>query len=344
MSDPVRVSIIIPTYNRADLLEETIRSVQAQTCDDFEIIVVDDASTDDTPARMAQLAAQDARIQLLRQPRNQYASAARNRGLQHARGEFVNFLDSDDLFAPGKLAQQLAIFEAQPDLDAVICQAMMFEDQPDDAEFVWGPLDATLSDPAAVLEALLAGRINWGILQPLWRRAFLERIGPSPEDLLGAEESEMHVRALCHGARIAFTTEPLAYVRVHYGDSGRSKSAKPWKLRARLRARRLMWANLKRAGQDSPANRRSMTANFLRQARTLARAGLLRATWSAWACALRSGPDWRARGQLLALVPALSVAAITGRGHHFVKRVVRKLNLEPARPAFMQVRLGEDEA
>jgi glycosyltransferase involved in cell wall biosynthesis len=93
-------SVVIPVYNRADVLENTLGSVLAQTCQDFEIIVVDDGSTDDPAEVVRKLG--DARIRLVRQD-NRGGGAARNRGMDEARGKFVALLDSDDRFLPRHL-------------------------------------------------------------------------------------------------------------------------------------------------------------------------------------------------------------------------------------------------
>ncbi len=108
------VSVIIPTYNRARYVTKAIDSVLAQTCPDHEIIVVDDGSTDDTQAVLQPYAS---RIRILTQ-KNSGPSAARNAGIQAARGRWIAFLDSDDEWLPGKLAAQLADLEKRPDLIA----------------------------------------------------------------------------------------------------------------------------------------------------------------------------------------------------------------------------------
>jgi glycosyltransferase involved in cell wall biosynthesis len=108
------VSVIIPTYNRACLLKEAIGSVQEQVFSDFELIVVDDGSTDNT----AQLLQSYANIQVVKQD-HRGVSAARNAGIAQAFGQFLAFLDSDDLWLPEKLSAQVAFFESHP--DALIC-------------------------------------------------------------------------------------------------------------------------------------------------------------------------------------------------------------------------------
>jgi glycosyltransferase involved in cell wall biosynthesis len=99
------VSVVIPTYNRGYCIAASIDSVLAQTLGDFEIIVVDDASGDDTRQRVAAYA--DPRVSYVALPTNQGGAVARNTGIRQARGEFIAFLDSDDLWLPDKLARQI---------------------------------------------------------------------------------------------------------------------------------------------------------------------------------------------------------------------------------------------
>lgn len=109
------VSVIIPSHNRAWILKEAIDSVFDQRFRDFELIVVDDGSTDNTP----ELLAAYPNLRVARQGHSG-VSAARNRGISLARGRYVAFLDSDDLWLPEKLSTQIAFFQRRP--DALICQ------------------------------------------------------------------------------------------------------------------------------------------------------------------------------------------------------------------------------
>src|SRR6056297_2960635 len=104
-----RVSVIIPTYNRAKTLLRAIDSALAQTIDDLEVVVVDDGSTDNTESVLA--AYDDPRVRPVIHETNQGANVARNTGLEHACGEYVAFLDSDDEWHPAKLERQLAVLE-----------------------------------------------------------------------------------------------------------------------------------------------------------------------------------------------------------------------------------------
>ncbi len=108
----MKVSVIIPTYNREELLCETINSVLAQTFTDFEIIVIDDGSTDNTEQRVSQFGD---RIRYLKQE-NRGVNAARNRAMSLSKGEYIALLDDDDLWKPNKLALQVDILDRFQDL------------------------------------------------------------------------------------------------------------------------------------------------------------------------------------------------------------------------------------
>jgi len=119
-----RVSVIIPTYNRANLISETIDSVLDQTYKDYEIIVIDDGSTDNT---QEVLSLYGERIKIIQQ-NNQGQGPARNTGIKSSRGEWIAFLDSDDLWKPNKLKEQVDFLKNKPNLAWVYSDAEVFED------------------------------------------------------------------------------------------------------------------------------------------------------------------------------------------------------------------------
>jgi glycosyltransferase involved in cell wall biosynthesis len=118
MLDQPRISVVMPAYNAAQTVQRAINSVLLQSFKDFEVIIVDDGSKDNTVQRVAEL--KDLRIRLLQQPENRGGNAARNRGIREARASVVCFLDCDDEFLAHKLEFIDAYFEAHPDVDAVI--------------------------------------------------------------------------------------------------------------------------------------------------------------------------------------------------------------------------------
>ncbi len=109
--------MVIPTYNRAEMVVEAVQCVLAQTHSNTEIIVVDDGGTDDTPQRLAEFGP---RVLYLRQA-NQGVAAARNAGIRRASGEFVAFLDSDDLWHQRKLEIQMDYLRRHPEVGIVVC-------------------------------------------------------------------------------------------------------------------------------------------------------------------------------------------------------------------------------
>src|SRR3546814_1127294 len=111
MSGSPRFSVIIPLFNKGKHIESTLESVQAQTFEDFEVIVVDDGSTDSGPDVVRKFAS--ARIRMITQA-NAGVSAARNRGVSEAKGENIAFLDADDIWTPQHLSELNRLIDAYP--------------------------------------------------------------------------------------------------------------------------------------------------------------------------------------------------------------------------------------
>jgi hypothetical protein len=131
-----RVSVVIPAFNRAALIGETLDSVLAQTYRDLEVIVVDDGSTDDTPTILAQYE-RDARLRVIRQA-NHGEGAARNAGIGAARGEYVAFVDSDDVWRADKLERQMALLLDNRGLAWVYADAYVFDHETRQVLYVIG--------------------------------------------------------------------------------------------------------------------------------------------------------------------------------------------------------------
>lgn len=124
MSAPL-VSVVMTTYNAAPYLPASLASLQRQTCDDFELVVVDDGSTDGSGPLLERVARADRRVRLHRGPHRGLA-AARNAGLDAAAGRYVAIADADDVYLPRRLADQVAFLEANPDVDVCGSAARLF--------------------------------------------------------------------------------------------------------------------------------------------------------------------------------------------------------------------------
>lgn len=207
----VSVSVLIPTYNRKAYLREAIDSVLAQTYTDYEIIVVDDGSTDGTGEALA--AAYGEQIRYVRQD-NQGESVARNRGLELAQGEYVALLDSDDLWLPEKLARQMTAIETDAKVGLVFCQSWIIDGEGRRVHDI--PHGTHLRNGKLTLEGLcLHNRIS-GPSTTLIRRAVLNHIGGFDPDIHFGEDWDLWLRIAMH-YELAFVPEPLACIRRHHG-------------------------------------------------------------------------------------------------------------------------------
>lgn len=201
MSTP-RISVILPVFNRATTIRRCLDSVRAQTLADWELIVTDDASSDDSVAVIESYG--DPRIRILRHERNRGAAAARNTAMRQARGEFVAWIDSDDEWLPGKLTAQVARLEASG-AEACVCDYFMSTAGQEHAVHI-----GTSDDWRRTLHTecrLAAGSTL------LVRRACLEEVGLLDEALRSHEDWDWCLR-LTQRFRLAVVPEVLA--RIHY--------------------------------------------------------------------------------------------------------------------------------
>jgi glycosyltransferase involved in cell wall biosynthesis len=288
-----RVSVVIPCYNAAALVGETLDSVFSQTFESFEVLVVNDGSPD-TPALEAELARFGDRIRYLHQE-NRGPGGARNTGIREARGELVAFLDGDDLWEPDHLRVQVDRFDAVPGLDLVYSDALLFGDSPHA-----GRTFMELSPSA--------GRVNFESLVTLRclvitscvvaRREALIAAGLFDERFFHSEDFDLWARMAHRGGRLEFHRAVSARHRIHSASLGASQNslirgqmAVSQKLRATLALtereagmldRHVRWceAHLRLAeGKDHLiAARYTEARRTLRQAQRVLRTWKLRAT------------------------------------------------------------------
>lgn len=195
------VSVIIPTYQRANLVVEAIASVLAQTYQDYEIIVVNDGSTDNTQAVLAQF---NDRIIAIHQS-NQGLSAARNTGIKASSGKYIAFLDDDDRWLPEKLAKQVPILEMKPKVGLVCSNIFRCDTQ-------GRVVDEMPPAPKLRVSWVLFQKNFIFVLTVLLRRACLDEVGLFDETLTSCEDYDLWLRIIEKWA-VYCLDEPLAYYR-----------------------------------------------------------------------------------------------------------------------------------
>lgn len=217
------VSVIIPTYNRAHLVGDTVASVLGQTYRNIEAIVIDDGSSDDTAEVLSGRFCGDSRFKYIWQP-NSERSVARNRGIAASAGELIAFLDSDDLWHPEKLERQVACFVDDPNCVLVSCAYLPFDE--DGVPFVEnsGVRKIEGDEWFAVphLTRSLLERNSIGCLTAVVRRHVFKLVGGFDVRLMqgGAEDWNMWLRASSLGT-VAHIGDGLAFYRRHSGNTER---------------------------------------------------------------------------------------------------------------------------
>jgi glycosyltransferase involved in cell wall biosynthesis len=217
----MNVSVIIRTYNRAYIVAEAIETALNQTYGDYEVLVVDDGSTDNTAEVVERF--QDPRLRYIRHERNQGVGAACNTGVAHAQGEWIAFLDSDDLWKPEKLERQVACAVRHPEVDAVFSDIEVIEDASTIPSLI-----ATMRSFSKLLakgrqqqEYVLSARQLYLCLleevpiKPtvlLIKREIFTKVGLFDLTALGCEDWEFLLR-LAHVACFGYVDAPLAVQR-----------------------------------------------------------------------------------------------------------------------------------
>lgn len=211
---PPLVTVVIPTHNRWPLVLDAVDSALAQTdAVSFEVIVVDDGSTDDTAGHLERERPQ---VSVLRQENSERA-VARNHGLRHARGDFVIFLDADDLLEPWYLAEFTQRWSDVGCSERIfICPAQLW--RPATGEIDVLPLN--LGSPNRMLEQILRGTI-WGVCCAVIPRSLALKVGGFPEvrAASGSEDWVFQLRLIATGAPLETLPKPAVRVREHEGRS-----------------------------------------------------------------------------------------------------------------------------
>ena len=203
------VSIVVPAHNAGRTLAQTLASVIAQTVVDYEVIVVDDGSTDDTAQVAGQ--AQDSRVTVV-STANGGVARARNHGIARATGSFVAFLDADDLWRPTKLADQLQRLAADPGAGVCVTAATRIDDRSREIGLM-GLEDTRDTCTALLLRSMVAGCISSGLV----RRSLLEAVGGFDPAFSQCADWDLWLR-LSRETRFSLLDEDLVLYRTHAGN------------------------------------------------------------------------------------------------------------------------------
>jgi glycosyltransferase involved in cell wall biosynthesis len=208
ISDPT-ISIIIPTYNRAELLTRAIDSIIKQTYSDFELIIVDDASTDDTQEVVEQY--DDYRISYIRKNHNEGGAAARNTGVRYSDGEYIAFCDSDDEYMKTKLERQLNKIEAE-DCEAVYCRHYIVQDE-------YGVYKKSKSElkMGDIRHELLRGWCPASTSLFMIQKDAIEDVGGFDQDLPSFQDYDLWLR-LAKKSRFCYVDDHLVAKHEHEGE------------------------------------------------------------------------------------------------------------------------------
>ncbi|URM37335.1 glycosyltransferase family 2 protein [Flavobacterium anhuiense] len=212
MSNPV-ISIIIPTYNRAHLIYETLDSIVSQTYEDWECIIVDDGSTDNTAEVVSKYIGRDNRFQYYRRPseRMKGPNSCRNYGFDLSNGDYIKWFDSDDILLPNALEHISKNFSNSPDLIVSSLQYVDFNKNVLKKKHVFLSKD--------ILHDYFKGKIAYYICTPTWKKSFLEK---QPylfdETITNLDDWDFNLRMLYKEPKVIYLDEELIQYRIHYSS------------------------------------------------------------------------------------------------------------------------------
>ncbi|WP_266202561.1 glycosyltransferase family 2 protein [Pontibacter kalidii] len=189
VEDKPLVTIVTPAFNRGDIITATIESIQRQSYKNWELLIVDDGSTDNTEEVINHIRKKDERIIFFKRPSHHKkgANSCRNFGIQNAKGEFIKWVDSDDLLDPDALQKQIDTFKDNPGLNVCFSHGRFFNNETFELEERWSR-KLSSDDP---LWDHIRNELMWPIGGPLWRKKFVENL-PFDIDLKNSQEWLMH--------------------------------------------------------------------------------------------------------------------------------------------------------
>lgn len=224
------ISIIIPTFNSSKHIKSTLDSVLSQTYTNWECILVDDGSNDSTISILIDYANKDERIKWYKRPdtKQKGPSSARNYGIEKANGEFVVFLDSDDLLLETCLENRIAFAKENPNFDFWVFKMVLFEQNRDQDKGMFNILPlSNENENEFYLRLLLQGKFPFIVTCPLWKMTNLELLGGFDEQMRMLEDPDLHTRAYKTGmqSKTAVTFGVDCFYR-YVNDTNREQKSK----------------------------------------------------------------------------------------------------------------------
>lgn len=297
------VTVLMPTYNRAQFILEAVASVLSQSYANLELIVIDDGSTDDTLARLASLA--DPRIKILTR-QHVGIPAALNAGLAAASGSYIARLDSDDVWVSTMLADQVSVLVEHPDVDVVFARTQIIDSAGVRQNKFWGEPLRFPDDPLLSILYYHA----FCTITVVYRRRLYDRVGRYREDQHIAEDFDLNLRA-AGSSRFLFRDAIVAFARRHHGNTT-GNAGKLWEARRTVLDRFF-------ASEDVPP--RALAARAQAYSNTdaeygldLASVGQWREAWPAFRTAIREAPNpARAAVRILWFLGRTQWASVTRR-------------------------------
>jgi glycosyltransferase involved in cell wall biosynthesis len=205
------VSLIIPFYNRAHIIEETLQSLLKQTSSNWECVLIDDGSTDNTEIVLDQYLNKDKRFRLFKRPehRKKGPSTCRNIGLENAKGDYIIFLDSDDILAPFCVEERLKAFQKFPNQDFLVFKMNTFSDKIPDLKH--NNLNERKNEDW--LCNFIQFKSSWQITSPIYKKDFILNLKGFEEDLAVFEDLFLASKVIYHAKQFKVFTNTDCFYR-----------------------------------------------------------------------------------------------------------------------------------
>ena len=184
------VSVVIPNYNKGRYIHETINSVRSQSFKNWECIIVDDCSSDSSVSIIKGAIYNDIRFKIFENKKNKGGSFSRNLGLYNAKGDYIIFLDADDILAPDCLEKRINHFNKNKYYDYMVFPMGTFFQRIGDSKSIWNDFNGNL------LKRFLSHNLPWHTMMVLWKRTCLIKLNGFQVEFSRSQDVELHTRAL----------------------------------------------------------------------------------------------------------------------------------------------------